>query len=146
MISDNMTRIMGILNADPWSTDPQQFRSGMSQDAMRNFWRNSQYGSSVLKAKQYFNSATRKVEIVQNPLQHEIESLRARRDFNATGAPLMPVQMFSLDPIELSANSSFAVFADVTMLVTDGTDDKFDMLRSIAEQDQEDLKQNGDFS
>ena len=102
---------------------------------MRNFWRNGQYGGSVLKAKSYYNKATGNMEIMQNPLQHEIESLRGRRDFNATGAPTMPVQMFSLDPIELSVNDSSAVFADVTMLVTEGAETELDMLRSIAEQD-----------
>lgn len=106
---------------------------------MRNFWRNSQYGGSILRAKQYFNEATGKVETLQNSLQHEIESLRSRRDFNKTGAPLQPVQIFSLDPIQVSVDNTSATYADVTMLVTDGSDDDFATLRSIAEQDVEDL-------
>ena len=38
------------------------------------------------------------------------------------------------------------MFAEITMLITNGTEEDLATLRSIARQDQEDLKQNGDFT
>ena len=64
MLADNMTRIIEILNESPWNTDPELFKHELSSEAMRNFWRNNKYGGSIIKAKQYFNTKTDKMEVL----------------------------------------------------------------------------------